>query len=360
MKHLVLIFLSIFLFLGCTTQKTITIKPVKQKPVVKRDYEYKEIKQEKEITFEKEEHFKVAVVFPSKVVGKYANNTINTILGYLLYQNESFEIETFDSMNQSYENIEKSFNEIEEKGFKRIIAMYTIDALPIVADIASAQKSLIYFPLINKEAALDYDNKYFMYGAISYENQMKEILKLSNNNNSMFYEDSSLGNKLKNRYSELVEEPFISKVVSRIDTKYKELVEDELLNDTTLVLNTPIIKSSIILSQLRAHEIKPTLILSTQLNYNPILVSLTQFEDRVNFITANSIEPVNDILTETLSLLSADIKYNWVNYSSLVGINYYFSKNDDALIKNDIIDNQVLYDVHLYNSTAYGFQKIEF
>ena len=363
MKHLILLVLSVFLFLGCATTKTTTVtKKVieipKKQEYVKRDYTYKEIKED-EINFDDEEAFKIAIVFPSKVVGKYANNTINTILGYLLYQNEKFEIETFDSLNQNYQNIEKSFEEIEEKGYKRIIALYTKDALNVIEHLDSVQKALVYFPLVNKEEAYT-NNKYFIYGAISYKQQLKEILKLSNGTNSMFYEESRLGNSLKNDYDTLVAPNYLQKSVRAIDTKYKKLVKDKKLNDTSLVLNTPIIKSSIILSQLRAHDIKPNLILSTQLNYNPLLVSLTQFEDRVNFITANSIENTDEVLTETLSLLSADIKYNWVNYSSLVGINYFLSKNQDGLIKNEIINNEVNYAVHLYNSTAYGFQKIDF
>lgn len=324
---------------------------------IKRDYDYKEIKED-EITFD-EEKFKIAIVFPSKVVGKYANNTINTILGYLLYQEVPFEIETFDSLNQEFDNIQNSFSQIKEKGYKRVIALYTKEALTTILDIEESKERLVYFPLINKKDTTN-TYKYFMYGAISYENQLKEILKLSNNQNAMFYEESRLGNRLKNNYDAIVGYEYLGKSIKAIDAKYQKIVEDELLNDTSLVLNTPIIKSSIILSQLRAHDIKPNIILSTQLNYNPLLVSLTQFEDRVNFITANSIEPTNDVLTETLSLLDAEIKYNWVNYSSLIGVNYFYSQNDDGLIKNEIFNNEVNYGVNLYNSTAYGFQKIEF
>lgn len=355
MKHLVLFTISVLFFLGCTPVKTI---PVSKQKTIKQTYTYKEIKKE-EITFKEEENFKIAIVFPSKVVGKYANSTINTILGYMLYQNVPFEVETFDSLNQDYNNIQESFSKIQEKGYKRVIALYTKEALSTLMDLDETKKSLVYFPLINKKDAPN-SYKHFIFGAISYDNQLEVILKLSNKQNSMFYEESTLGNRLKNSYKNIVNSEYIEKKISTINTKYKKIVQDEKLNDTSLVLNTPIIKSSIILSQLRAHDIKPNIILSTQLNYNPLLVSLTQFEDRVNFITANSIENTNDILTETLSLLNADIKYNWVNYASLVGVNYFYSQNETALIKNNIIDNQVDYDVTLYNSTAYGFQKIKF
>lgn len=355
MKHLILFTVSVLFFVGCTTTKTITLP--KQK-TIKKEYTYKEIKKD-EISFEDEKKFKIAIVFPSKVVGEYANNTINTILGYLLYQGVEFEIETFDSLNQETQNIRESFSKIQEKGYKRVIALYTKEALPTFLDLDETKKALVYFPLINQK---DVTNryKYFIYGAISYDKQLQEILKLSNNQNAMFFEESVLGNQLKDGYASFIDGEYIEKAVSRIDTKYKKIVEDENLNETTLVLNTPIIKSSIILSQLRAHDIKPNIILSTQLNYNPLLVSLTQFEDRVNFITANSIEPTDEVLTETLSLLNSEIKYNWVNYASLIGVNYFFSQNEEGLLKNTITNNQVDYDVTLYNSTAYGFQKIEF
>ena len=316
MKHIILFILSIFIFLGCAAQKTITVDSVKKPKIVNEHYETVEEK-EIEINFDENEDFKVAIIFPSKVVGKYANNTINTILGYLLYKDIKFQIETFDSQNQEYENIKNSFAQLKEKGYKKVIALYTKDALPTLLGLEETKETLVYFPLINKNEAIN-SYEYFIYGAISYEEQLKKLLMLSNEQNSMFYEESKLGNKLKNFYETIVSPAYLSKSIRRIDTKYKKLVDDENLNESTLVLNTPIIKSSIILSQLRVHDIKPNIILSTQLNYNPLLVSLTQFEDRVNFITANSIEKTDNVLTETLSLLNADINYNWVNHCNCI------------------------------------------
>jgi SRSO17 transposase len=310
-----------------------------------------------EMEVDEDDVFKIAVVFPSKVVGKYASNTINTIMGYLLYKNQPFVIESFDSMNQEEQNIANSLEEIKRQGFKKVIALYTKEALSKVIGTNQSNDLQIYFPLIHKKDSV-YNYSNFIYGAISYEQQIEKLLSLSNGKNAMFYEQSDLGFRLKGYYESDVPPSFIEKSVSKIDTKYKKLADDESLNETTLMLNTPIIKSSIILSQLRAYDIKPQLVLSTQLNYNPLLVSLTQFEDRVNFITANSIEQTPLVLNETIALLDAEINYNWVNYSSLVGINYFFSKNEDKLIKNSVINNQVLYNVHLYNSTKYGFQKI--
>ncbi len=358
MKQILLVLLTIFFFLGCAPKKVVTVPKKEVKEEIKVEIEQPVVQPViKQETMVEDKVFKVAIIFPSKIVGKYANSTINTIMGYLLYKNEKFEIEAFDTINQDLESMQKNFNEIAQKGYTNVIALYPKSALKNLYSISATNKMQLYLPLIHKKDS-PYRGHNFIYGGISYDAQLAKLLTLSNGDNAMFYEESSLGRKLKFAYDNLVPKSFPTKSIRRIDTKYKRLVEDEALNGKALMLNTPIIKSSIILSQLRAHEITPNIILSTQLNYNPLLVSLTQFEDRVNFITANSIEKTDDVLTENLALLDAEIGYNWVNYASLVGINHFFSWNKDGLIKNYIANNQVQYKVHLYNSTAYGFQKI--
>ena len=125
-----------------------------------------------------------------------------------------------------------------------------------------------------------------------------------------------------------------------------------------MFLNTPIIKSSILLSQLRAYDTVPYIILSTQLNYTPLVISLTQYPDRKKFIVANSIEKVNLKLEESLALLDVDVAYNWVNYSTLIGIDSIFFKDESKLFPNKIVDNQVQYETTLHKNTRHGFKKL--
>lgn len=357
MKHILILISSVFLFVACAPKKQIVIQTT---PTVKKEINVVE----EQISLEdfaeivtSDSDFKLAIVFPSKIVGKYANSVVNTSLSYLLYKNEKFEMQTFDSLDQSSESIQEVFSQLIEEGYKNVIALYTKDALEEIYAIRDIHKINVYFPIIAKESFL-YKGDNFNFGAISYDKQLEQLLSLSNNSDSNFNEQSSIGNRLKEKYDQLIEFPKVQKELKRSNVNYRSLVDDKELNDTTLMLNTPIVKTSIILSQLRANDIKPSLILSTQINYNPILVSLTQVEDRVNFIVASSIEDTNDELEEVLSLVGSDIKYNWVNYSALVGLNYMFNQNEDQLIKNEIINNQVEYKVNLYNSTAYGFLKM--
>ncbi|WP_419764372.1 MAG: hypothetical protein ACNI28_11445 [Arcobacter sp.] len=304
-------------------------------------------------------NFRIAVVFPSKVVGKYGNSTINSVIGYLLFQNSKFEIESFDSEDESVENIYNTLNEVKNKGYKKVIALFTKNSLATINNISSVSNMKIYFPLISKSESYYKSTPNFIYGAISYENQMKKLLELSNGSNSQFYEDSSIGYRLKNIYEGLVPQVIVNQKILQSNNNFKKIVTNESLNHTNLMLNTTIVKASIILSQLYAYETKNGAIMTTQQNFDPLILSLTQYEDRLNLFFANSIENTDERLTELLTLLDTDVKYNWVNYSTLIGIDYLFSKNRDALIKNNIVNNEVLYNTYLYYSTEASFKKLE-
>lgn len=306
---------------------------------------------------EAKKFFRVAVIYPSKIIGKYANNSINTITGYLLFKNEKFEIETFDTVTEDIFSIQEGFQTLKDKGYTKIIALFTTNGYSQMSNL-SFDDEQIYFPLINKDY-VSYEKSNFIYGGISYKRQIELLQTQSQTVNNMFYQKSYLGNKLKKIYENSVDKIKVIKSVDSRNNNYKRLVDDKRLNEASLMLNTSIIKTSIILSQLRAFEIEPSIILSTQLNYNPLIVSLTQPEDRVKFIVANSIDSTDDKLTDILSMLDSDVVYDWVNYSSLIAINLFFDENKSGLIKTKKVENSIMYEPKLYNSTAYGFQKIK-
>lgn len=408
MKNVLLIFLSIFIILGCSSNKEVFIKSSFQQ-TQKQEYKQIEsnnnIQQKSSIVYNEqpqsnEEKFieeveettkdiivkdhnenKIAILFPSTIVGKYAKTTINTLNAFLLYKNISFKVETFDTFDENEKNINKEIDLINKKGYKNVIAMFTSDGFEVLNKISESNLARYYFPLINKsEISETKDN--FIFGGISYENQFDLLSTYSNDNNTMFYVNSYLGNKLRNLY----EKTFLNigkiKEIQTQNNRYEEFVEDESMSGNTVILNTPIVKTSIILNQLTAFEIEPNIVLSTQLNYNPILVKLTQQKDRKNFLVVSSISKVNDFLEEYTNILDSDIVYNWVDYSSLVGVNYLlfngrensnsntFStfgfqqknrnlNNKKTDIKTKIIDNQAQYESTIYEATSYGFKKLE-
>jgi len=366
-RHIYLLLVVMFIFTSCANKEIVIEKPKEKIEIIEKEqspitYEY--IEKEEVAPLVNKSYIpngdnKIAVVFPSKVVGKYGNSTINTVMGYLLYKNSQFEIESFDSEDENIDNIINAFSEIKNKGYTKVIALFTPNALSTINNISQISGMQLYFPLISKNESNYEISKNFIFGSISYENQIKELLTLSNGNDAQFYEESSIGYKLKAIYDSLVPEILVNQNIQVMHNNFKSIVTNERLKHTNLMLNTSIVKSSIILSQLYAYEVENGAIFSTQLNYNPLLISLTQYDDRLNLVLANSIEDTDDLLTENLTLLDTDIKYNWVNYSTLVGIDYITSANSLGLIKNQIIDSQVIYNTNLYYSTESGFKKLE-
>jgi uncharacterized protein YcfL len=313
---------------------------------------------------------KIAVIYPSKIVSKYAKSTINTITAYLIYNNEKFEIEAFDTYNENKENIEKEIEKLKEKKFTKVIALFTENGFDVLNSEYNISDLKIYFPLINKKEVSSAASN-FIFGGISYENQMSLLKNYATDKSTMFYVESYIGNRLKSYYENIFSNNMIIKEIERQNNRYKPIMNDKKIVGSSVVLNTPIIKSAIIMSQLTAYEVNPSIILSTQLNYNPLLMKLTQRKDRTNFFVVNSIGKVNSFLTDYTETLDADITYNWVDYSSLVGVDYLLGINkldkkeflagaDEEASSEEKIrveNNQVIYKPVLYKGTSYGFEK---
>jgi len=217
---------------------------------------------------------------------------------------------------------------------------------------------IIYLPLTNKDD-LFRENNNFIYGGISYKDQIDKLFEYSNTNNVMFHQNSFLTNRIKVFYEDRFDYIEVIKEIKKKKNYYKGIVKDYRVENSTLFLNTPIVKSSILLSQLIAYSIYPQVILSTQINYNPKILTLTQEKDRSNLVLANSIDVVNDELRDSISLYGSDIVYNWVDYSTLIGVNYLYDQNISGLINTEIEGNQVIYQPKLLRTTDYGFLEIK-
>jgi len=367
LKNLLALLLIAVFFIGCS-EKMIVITPDKKEveekkvillpPPVEDDEIITEPMIEEKVEKEESIYKKIALIYPSKVVGPYAKTTVNTLTSYLLYLNLPFKLETFDSIDESVENINTQISLLKEQGYEKVIALYTqagFEVLNIHDDLYDLE---IYFPLINKnEIVTQKDN--FVFGGISYTRQLELLHSVASQNNSMFYVESYIGNKLKDAYTSIFGMDVNIKEIERANNQYKYIMDDERLKESTVMLNTPIIKSSIIMSQLTAYEVNPIAILSTQINYNPLLIKLTQDIDRTNFFVVNSIGKSDDYLQEYTNLLEADIVYNWVDYSSLVGVNYLINKDGDInIVDTTVEENQALYKPYLFKSTSYGFEKL--
>ncbi|MGJ0308857.1 hypothetical protein [Aliarcobacter cryaerophilus] len=392
MKHLLILIFMAFLVAGCT-QKVVKLKmpnqnvPVKkveedkktvveefisndsviQEEIINNNGSKNELTQEEdsevlassepEIKFDSTKaNLKIAFVYPSSLVSKYAKNSINTVAAYLTFLNANYDLMVIDSQNESMDSINRAFEKVKEKELTKVVALFTPNAINSLNSVA-LDDIMVYLPLIEKKDSLA-TNDNLIFGSISYEDQLKKLSYYSDGPNVLFYQDTYLGNKLRNSYENTISYTTARKEIRKDETNFRSLVVDSRLRNSSIFLNVDIVKSSLIMSQLRANDIYPKFIFSTQINFDPILMTLTQDKDRERLVLANSIDKIDPKLRDEIVNFGGNINFEWVDYSTLVGINYLVNGNS-SYIATKIVENQAVYNPRLFKSTDYGFVEIK-
>ena len=304
---------------------------------------------------------KIALMVPKNVIGRYTISTTNTILAYLLKKGVNFDFELFDSKDESLQNIQDTANKIESEGFRFVIAPYTYKG---VKRLLSIKSDLIYYiPTINKnEIATQKTN--FVFGGIDYKKQIEKLLVFTNDKIAIFADESDMGFKLSSYIQSNNDTRIIyKKIIPQKLTKFKSFLKyNKKLQGSSIFLNTPLVKTSLLASQFRFYKIRPYALFSTQINYNPLLLNLTQYEDRKNMYIANSIGKSDNTLISTNKILDNNILYDWINYSTSIGIDYiytlYFNSEARRLFDENILNNQVNYDIKILKPTKSAFSEV--
>ncbi len=294
---------------------------------------------------------RIALLLPHKTIGRYALSTTNASFAYLMERGSPFELKSYKIENQSHGEIQKALDAIQADGFKYVIAPVTQAGEKIIAQINP--ELFIYFPTINKkDTQASFSN--FYYGAIDYRAQIDILLQEAHSKLVIFCDESEVGRQLC-----AYEESAFAKTKSSNVTKYvipqqvanldKEIKNNSRLQGSSVFLNTPVVKSGMVMSQLTLFDAKVANILSAQANYNPLLLSMTQYRDRKEMIIANSITQNNDALIETNSVLENDIVYDWINYTTTIGVDYFawMISGDKRTYTIPVQENQMIYPVVL-------------
>lgn len=306
---------------------------------------------------------KIAVIIPYKMIGRYASSTTNAVFAYMLTKNRQFDIKTFNIDSQDSDTLNKTIQEIENEGFYYAIAPLTKDGVNTVISIDPHIN--IFFPTVNKND-VNTSSAYLYFGGIDYKAQIDALLKEAVSPLVIFKDNSVLSERLstysqvrylnQDKYStgffntETEEKEVITFSIDKSSTNLKEqLFENEKIKNGSFLTNTPVVKTGMIMSQLTLYDVNETNVLSTQINYDPLILSMTQYQDRENMIIANSISTNNNVIIEINSLLSNDIVYDWINYATTVGIDYFFNliTNVEREYQLQMLDNQVIYPIHL-------------
>ena len=129
---------------------------------------------------------KVAFIYPSNLVSKYAKSSINTISGYLAHQNADYELLVIDTQNESSVKISSAFEEVKSANITNVIALFTPNAVETLNSVVSSDVK-VYLPLIEKNE-VNSNSDSLIFGSISYDEQIKKLMDYSSGNNIMFYQ----------------------------------------------------------------------------------------------------------------------------------------------------------------------------
>lgn len=299
---------------------------------------------------------KVALIIPQDVIKSYSVVVSDSVFAYIFKRDVGSHIEIFYSGDESAENLNLAINRAKNAGFKYLIAPLTTNGLEIVNN-DDYDDLVFYIPTINiKNISNPRSNLFF--GGIDYEAQIQKLLQKANHKISAFGDGSRVSNMLNEIVATNSTNPYIQNIEGS-DIKLNFLKNNYKVKNSSIFLNTPLIKSALLSSQFRVFELEPYILLSTQLNYNSALISLTQSGDRKNLYIANSIMTPDSQLETLGAILGEKLAYDWVAYSTMIGMDFiylnYINKSAQAIFQENMQDNQIQYNINIMRAGNYGF-----
>lgn len=303
---------------------------------------------------------KVAVLIPQKTIKKYAISTVNSVMSYLLYKNYYFDLNVFNSGDEQESSIAKALTDIKAGGYQYIIAPVTNDGAQIIA--SHVTDMIVFIPTLQR-SSVPSAGANIVFGGIDYDKQIALLNEKANEKVGAFMDGSSLSYQLNGYVKQHSSRVFYEKLVESPKANFRSMFKGNgSLNNSSLYLNTPIVTSSLIASQLRSNDIKAYALLSSQINYNPLLLTLTQYEDRSNMYIASSIQRAPTGLEEINAMFGHDIVYDWVNYATSLGADYvcsnFFEGKVPRMFRESLINNQIVYNTTLYQAGRNEFIRV--
>ncbi|WP_107776133.1 hypothetical protein [Campylobacter concisus] len=302
---------------------------------------------------------KIAVIIPQKIIKSYANVVSNAVLSYVLKQDADIEIKFINSNDESPQSLTNAMQTARAQGFNYFIAALTSNGANIINSLVLSNE-LIYIPSVHSSFIIN-PKPNLIFGGIDYKDQISALLAYSNEKIVAFDDGSSLGQKL-NEYvrmqsSDYHEASIVGKDINLNDTLSKKSKFD----NASIFLNIPIVKASLVATQMRGFEIKPYALLSTQINFLPNIFNAIAQRDRQNLFIANSLNPVNDLFLGLGDLFDVDFRYSQIGYSSAFGAEYIYTnfidKSADRIFTERVENSQVLYGVKIYNAKGDHFDE---
>ncbi|MFK5881926.1 MAG: hypothetical protein QM482_06910 [Sulfurospirillum sp.] len=305
-------------------------------------------------------NIRLAMLIPQKVIRRYAVSTVDSALAYLLYKKYNFDLKIYNSNDESESSLLNSLAKIRKDGYKYILAPLTEKGAKIV--VQNSKGLIVYIPTVNSNK-IENPGPNVIFGGINYKQQVDKLLLYATNKIAIFSDDSSIANELNSEVQNSQKLIIYEKKFKNSNINFKKILKwNRKLDNSSIFLNLPLVKASLLASQLRVYDRKPYNLLSTQINYNPMILTLTQYADRKSLLIANSIGNVNEEITMSNNFLGSDIEYNWVNYSTSLGLdilyNRFFLQNENRSFGEEVLNNQVEYNTYIVSPKRYTINTL--
>ena len=303
---------------------------------------------------------KIAIIIPQKVIKSYANVVSNAILSYILKQDANVEVKFINSSDESLSSLQNALQNARNEGFIYFIAALTQNGANI-ANSLILPNELIYIPSVHN-SFVTAPKPNLIFGGVDYKAQILALLAFANEKVVAFDDGSALAQKL-NEYVRMQSNDYYESSITGKDINLNNtLSKKSKFDNASVFLNIPIVKASLVATQMRGFEIKPYALLSTQINFLPNIFSAITQRDRQNLFVANSLNSLDERFLGLGDLFGVDFRYSQIGYSSALGVEYiytnFINKNASKIFAERVEDSQVLYDVKIYDTKSDHFNEV--
>ena len=303
---------------------------------------------------------KIAVVIPQKIIKSYANVVSNAVLTYILKQDANVEVKFINSSDESLSSLQNALQNARNEGFIYFIAALTQNGANI-ANSLILPNELIYIPSVHS-SFVTAPKPNLIFGGVDYKAQISALLAFANEKVVAFDDGSVLAQKL-NEYVRMQSNDYYESSITGKDINLNDtLSKKSKFDNASIFLNIPIVKASLVATQMRGFEIKPYALLSTQINFLPNIFSAITQRDRQNLFVANSLNLLDERFLGLGDLFGVDFRYSQIGYSSALGVEYiytnFINKSASKIFAEKVENSQVLYDVKIYDTKSDHFNEV--
>ncbi len=304
---------------------------------------------------------KIALLLPTKVIGRYSIFVTNAVTAYMLASGQNFDIQTFDSGDESEASLEAAMKAIITEGFSYCIAPVTQEGAERLVRLNTSLN--LYIPTIHRDS-IEGDHYLVTFGGIDYKKQIDRLKSLIAGELFVFDESGAVSQGITEYAIKDTDLPITQLTIKNQIVKYDAIFGSIPMDaNSSVLLNTQPVKTSLLLSQFTYNDLNLSTVLSTQINFNPMLLSLTQAGDIEKLYIANSITTKNAKIEEYNNMLHNDIVFNWINYSTSILTNIISDaiggdfSGYSKVFRRKIDQRQIDYDVDIYRAGGKRFFK---